>query len=91
MADTTSGSDQRETPAPRRVVISSLTGKPMDYPTASDSLASARPGGGAGSADAKRPVIPRRPAIPNRAPSDEGTDSNDDRLRQNVPPHWGKR
>lgn len=53
---------------PGRVVVSSVTGKPMEQP--------ARRGG------------PR--IVPNRTEDDAAVDSNDDRLRQDVPPHWGR-
>lgn len=56
---------QPESPT-KGLVISSLTGKPMNVPH------------------------PAARAIPDRAPADEGNDSNDDRLTRDIPPHWGK-
>lgn len=51
--------------APQRpVVISSVTGKPMELPARASGV------------------------IPTRATADQGTDSNDERLLRDVPPHW---
>lgn len=66
----------------RRVVISSVTGKPIDW----DEPDSPSPG---------RPVTQdRRPIVPDRADSDlpePGVDeSNDARIAGDVPPHWGR-
>ncbi len=42
----------------------------------------------------RRPVIDDAPLIPDRSADDsdtgwgDGSDSNDDRLRRDVPPHW---
>ena len=61
-----------------RVVISSLTGEPM--PWDDDETA--------GTDAAPRPVLPKRVAEDRPAPGED--ESNDRRLRQDVPPHWGR-
>lgn len=48
------------------LVVSSVTGKPMQRPQAPTGV------------------------VPKRATSDQGNDSNDDRLTRDVPPHWGR-
>lgn len=69
-------------PVQRRgpVVVSSLTGKPISWP--------------ASESPAPQSSRARRPVIPDRVRADEpepGTDeSNDARLAQDVPPHWGR-
>lgn len=67
---------------PRRVVISSVTGRPMEW----DGTASAprRTTGGAGAA----PIVPDRAS--EDAPEPGSDTSNDSRLAQDVPPHWGR-
>ncbi|GAA1316331.1 hypothetical protein [Brachybacterium tyrofermentans] len=65
----------------RRVVISSVTGKPFPWDDESP---------------AERPATSkeRRPVLPNRVAEDApepGTDeSNDARIAGDVPPHWGR-
>ena len=67
----------------RRVVISSLTGEPLPWDEDKDA------DGDAAAAPAPRPAV-----IPDRAREDESVpgedESNDRRLQQDVPPHWGR-
>ncbi len=66
----------------RRVVISSVTGKPIDWDE-SAATPPGRPGG-----QERRPILPDR--VEEDAP-DPGTDeSNDARIAGDVPPHWGR-
>lgn len=74
----------------KRVVISSLTGKPMDWEPESGS------GEGTGSANDKSGTRgeqeSHRPILPDRVDEDqpEPGESNDARLAGDVPPHWGR-
>lgn len=65
----------------RRVVISSVTGKPIPWDDK-------------GPAERTATVQERRPVLPNRVAEDApepGTDeSNDARIAGDVPPHWGR-
>lgn len=63
------------------VVISSITGKPMDWEPENGSE------GGAG-----EKKEPSRPILPDRVDEDqpEPGESNDARLAGDVPPHWGR-
>lgn len=63
--------------APHRVVISSLTGRPIAWKD--DSSSDRRDGAG--------PIVPDRAA--EDAPEPGQDTSNDDRLTRDVPPHWG--
>lgn len=74
----------------RRVVISSITGKPIPW----DDGASAAPGadGGAersgrGTGGAGSPVIPNKAG--EDAPEAGEADSRDAQILRDVPPHWG--
>lgn len=65
----------------RRVVVSSVTGKPIDW--------------GAQDASAPTPSRGEEPKVlPDRlaedAPEPGADESNDARLTQDVPPHWGR-
>ncbi|GAA1489111.1 hypothetical protein [Brachybacterium sacelli] len=66
---------------PRRVVISSVTGKPIPWEDQQET---------------ERETFPRerRPVLPNRVAEDApepGTDeTNDSRIAGDVPPHWGR-
>ena len=67
--------------ARRRVVISSVTGKPIPW---DDETPIERPA----TSQERRPVLPNR--VAGDAP-DPGTDeSNDARIAGDVPPHWGR-
>lgn len=64
---------------PRRVVISSVTGRPIPWGEQDDPAP-------------ERPDAPeRRPILPNRVAEDapEPDESNDARIAGDVPPHWG--
>lgn len=65
---------------PRRTVISSVTGKPIDWDEPAE--------------DADRPAGESRPLLPTRVDEDSpepGTDeSHDARIAGDVPPHWGR-
>ncbi|MFC7375948.1 hypothetical protein ACFQRD_11795 [Brachybacterium sp. GCM10030268] len=64
----------------RRVVISSVTGKPIAWDEPQDD----EPGE---SEPERRPIVPDRLAEETPEP---GTDeSNDHRIAGDVPPHWG--
>lgn len=69
------------TGARRRVVISSVTGKPIPWDDE-------------GPAERTAASQERRPVLPNRVAEDApepGTDeSNDARIAGDVPPHWGR-
>lgn len=69
----------------RRVVISSVTGKPIPWDTPDP-----EPGDGT----VKRPAAERRPLLPDRvdedAPEPGADESNDARIAGDVPPHWGR-
>ena len=77
----------REKRRPRSgpVVISSLTGRPMDWDGQTADDAAARP---------SSPRTPRAPILPDRMDEDRpepGADeSNDARIAGDVPPHWGR-
>lgn len=82
---------------PRRgpVVISSLTGKPMEWDP--DAGTTRDPGASAGAgcpratgsaSDRRRPILPDRL---DEDQSEPGADeSNDARIAGDVPPHWGR-
>ncbi|MGP9539470.1 hypothetical protein ACT3SP_15790 [Brachybacterium sp. AOP43-C2-M15] len=79
----TSGTDGRGGAAarpPRRVVISSVTGKPIPW----DETETVQ----------ERPSAERRPILPDRvdedAPEPGADESNDARIAGDVPPHWGR-
>lgn len=82
---------------PRRgpVVISSLTGKPMEWDPDAGTTGEAGASGGAGSPRAAGSASGRRrPILPDRLDEDQpepGADeSNDARIAGDVPPHWGR-
>lgn len=66
----------------RRVVISSVTGKPIpwDEPEHSSPRSPAAPEG--------RPILPDR--VAEDAPDPGADESNDARIIEDVPPHWGR-
>ncbi|WP_157697061.1 hypothetical protein [Brachybacterium avium] len=68
---------------PGRVVISSVTGRPIpwDEPDPSSS--------GDPAAQNRRPILPDR--VEEDSPEPGADESNDARLAQDVPPHWGPR
>lgn len=75
----------------RRVVISSLTGKPMQWePPSGSGTGPDRSSDGSARASGRAD----RPLIPDRAAGDEpdppADESNDARLAADVPPHWGR-
>ncbi|MGO1283525.1 MAG: hypothetical protein ACTHUU_00275 [Brachybacterium sp.] len=75
------GSDPAARPQ-RRVVISSVTGKPIPWDEP-------------GSTDQREPAVQeRRPILPDRvaedAPEPGADESNDARIAGDVPPHWGR-
>ncbi|WP_062947555.1 hypothetical protein [Brachybacterium sp. sponge] len=65
----------------RRVVVSSVTGKPIDW-EAQDASAPTPSRGG------EPKVIPDR--LAEDAPEPGADESNDARLSGDVPPHWGR-
>ena len=67
---------------PRRVVISSVTGKPIPW----DEPESPTPGKPA--AQDRRPLLPDR--VDEDAPEPGADESNDARIAGDVPPHWGR-
>lgn len=67
----------------RRVVISSVTGKPIPW----DDPAGAPAGAGADE-EPRRPIVPDR--LAEDAPEPGADESNDARLAGDVPPHWGR-
>lgn len=81
--DGTAGEKRRPRSGP--VVISSLTGRPMDWGGKAADDGAARPSG---------PGTQRAPILPDRMDEDRpepGTDeSNDARIAGDVPPHWGR-
>ena len=66
----------------RRVVISSVTGKPIPW----DESPSTPPGRPAG--QERRPILPDR--VDEDAPEPGNDESNDARIAGDVPPHWGR-
>ncbi|MBM7501711.1 hypothetical protein JOD52_002551 [Brachybacterium muris] len=81
--DGTAGEKRRPRSGP--VVISSLTGRPMDWDGQTADDPAARPSGSR---------TPRAPILPDRMDEDRpepGADeSNDARIASDVPPHWGR-
>lgn len=73
------GTPRGRRPAARRAVISSLTGKPIPWEDEDDPAAAATP---------RTPLIPDR--LSEDAPEPGADESNDARLAQDVPPHWGR-
>lgn len=75
-----------------RVVISSLTGKPMDWEPEAGPAVSAAGGTPTPRAGTDTGSEPRRPILPDRVDEDqpEPGESNDARLAGDVPPHWGR-
>lgn len=75
---------QKRRPRSGSVVISSLTGRPMDWDEQPTDDRAARPNG---------PGTQHVPILPDRMDEDRpepGTDeSNDARIAGDVPPHWG--
>lgn len=67
---------------PRRVVISSVTGKPIPWDESEE------PGAGRSSAQERRPILPDR--VDGDAPEPGADESNDARIAGDVPPHWGR-
>ena len=65
----------------RRVVISSVTGKPIAW---EDEDADQR----SGSARERRPIVPDR--VREDEPEPGADESNDSRIAGDVPPHWGR-
>lgn len=63
-----------------RVVISSVTGRPIAWDEPEQALEG-------GSAPQRRPHFPDR--VAEDAPEPGTDESNDVRLRGDVPPHWG--
>jgi hypothetical protein len=66
---------------PRRVVVSSVTGEPIDWDAEDDATA-------APSRGERRKVLPDR--LAEDAPEPGADESNDARLSRDVPPHWGR-
>lgn len=66
-----------------RVVISSVTGKPIAWeePEKADDRLGTR-------APASRPILPDR--VPEDAPEPGADESHDARIAGDVPPHWGR-
>ena len=64
---------------PRRVVISSVTGKPIPWEEPEERRAPARD---------RRPILPDR--VDEDAPEPGADDSHDARIAGDVPPHWGR-
>ena len=66
--------------APRRgrVVISSLTGKPIPWDEEEQQAAR----------EEHRPILPDR--LAEDAPDPRADESNDARIARDVPPHWGR-
>lgn len=62
-----------------RVVISSITGRPMSW----EGTAAAR-----GQRPDDAPVLPDR--MRDEGPEPGTDESNDERLSRDVPPHWGR-
>lgn len=67
---------------PRRVVISSVTGKPIPWDEPEE------PGTGRSAAQDRRPILPDR--VDEDAPEPGADESNDARIAGDVPPHWGR-
>ncbi|MGO1226161.1 hypothetical protein ACT3SQ_02320 [Brachybacterium sp. AOP42-C2-15] len=74
--------DERAARPARRVVISSVTGKPIPW----DEPASPSPAGRA--PQERRPILPDR--VDEDAPEPGVDESNDARIAGDVPPHWGR-
>ena len=72
----------REARPARRVVISSVTGKPIPW----EEPESPSPQGRA--AQGRRPIPPDR--VAEDAPEPGVDESNDARIAGDVPPHWGR-
>lgn len=68
----------------RRVVISSVTGKPIAW---EDAGSDENVGQGSAAARERRPVIPDR--VREDEPEPGADESNDSRIAGDVPPHWG--
>lgn len=66
----------------RRVVISSVTGKPIPWDDAEE-VEGPRP-----AAQERRPILPDR--VAEDAPEPGADESNDARIAGDVPPHWGR-
>ncbi|HJG91243.1 hypothetical protein [Brachybacterium massiliense] len=66
----------------RRVVISSLTGKPIEWDEP-ETPSKERPAAGE-----HRPILPDR--VAEDAPEPGADESNDARIAGDVPPHWGR-
>lgn len=64
----------------RRVVISSVTGKPIEW---DDDRAD-----GSAAPQEPRPILPER--VAEDAPEPGADESNDARIAGDVPPHWGR-
>jgi hypothetical protein len=64
----------------RKVVISSVTGKPIHWEEQDSAPEHAAP--------APRPIVPDR--VEADAPEPGADESNDARLSGDVPPHWGR-
>jgi hypothetical protein len=64
-----------------RVVISSVTGKPITWDETGPPRTPATAGTGA-------PILPDR--VAEDAPEPGSDESNDDRIAGDVPPHWGR-
>ncbi len=69
-----------------RVVISSLTGKPMQWDD--DATEGVKGTGERARRRPDRPIIPDRLAEDTPDPGED--ESNDARLAQDVPPHWDR-
>lgn len=66
----------------RRVVISSVTGKPIPWDEPDSSGTQPPP------AQERRPILPDR--VAEDAPEPGADESNDARIAGDVPPHWGR-
>lgn len=76
--------------APRasgRVVISSLTGKPMTWDGAEPDSPAGRVGRASGAGETA-PILPDR--VAEDRPEPGADESNDARIAGDVPPHWGR-
>ncbi|MCR6493711.1 hypothetical protein [Cellulomonas sp. P24] len=81
--------------APAQDDATSSGGQPSVARAATDAPVKEGDAGAAGTAGRRRHVVPDdAPVIPDRSADDsdlgwgDGPDSNDDRLRRDVPPHW---
>ncbi|QNN82055.1 hypothetical protein H3H54_12620 [Brachybacterium sp. Z12] len=77
------GSDPAARPQ-RRVVISSVTGKPIPWDEPDSSEQREREP----AAQERRPILPDR--VAEDAPEPGADESNDARIAGDVPPHWGR-